>query len=166
MDEYADPKVQIQQAIEDAQRQHQGLTQQAAQVIGNQRQLEMYQPARRYREAAGQRASGAEPGRSGHRADDAAKAIEYNNAAEAFAAQLVTAEQSVEDLKALHDQVLQAAQQAKKAVEQNAMMLQAEDRRAHQAAQPARAGQDAGAGQRLVAVDERDRRPRQHPEPR
>src|SRR5882757_889757 len=41
VDEYADPKVQIQQAIEDAQRQHQALTQQAAQVIGNQRQLEM-----------------------------------------------------------------------------------------------------------------------------
>ena len=43
---------------------------------------------------------------------------------EAFAAQLVTAEQSVEDLKTLHDQALQAAGQAKKAVEQNAMVLQ------------------------------------------
>src|SRR5256884_10013480 len=41
VDEYADPKVQIQQAIEEAQRQHQSLTQQAASVIGNQRQLEM-----------------------------------------------------------------------------------------------------------------------------
>ena len=41
VDEYADPKVQIQQAIEDAQRQHQALVQQAAAVIGNQRQLEM-----------------------------------------------------------------------------------------------------------------------------
>lgn len=41
VDEYADPKVQIQQAIEEYQRQHQALTQQAAQVIGNQRQLEM-----------------------------------------------------------------------------------------------------------------------------
>ena len=41
VDEYADPKVQIQQAIEDAQRQHQALSQQAAPVIGNQRQLEM-----------------------------------------------------------------------------------------------------------------------------
>lgn len=39
--EHADPKVQIQQAIEDAQRQHQALSQQAANVIGNQRQLEM-----------------------------------------------------------------------------------------------------------------------------
>src|SRR5690348_17633165 len=55
---------------------------------------------------------------------DAAKATEYNNAAEAFAAQLVTAEQGVEDLKTLHDQALGAAAQAKKAVEQNAMMLQ------------------------------------------
>src|SRR6201987_6241780 len=41
IDEHADPKVQIQQAIEEAQRQHQALTQQSAQVIGNQRQLEM-----------------------------------------------------------------------------------------------------------------------------
>ncbi|MCW2776287.1 MAG: phage shock protein PspA, partial [Frankiales bacterium] len=32
LDEYADPKIQIQQAIEEAQRQHQALTQQAAAV--------------------------------------------------------------------------------------------------------------------------------------
>ena len=55
---------------------------------------------------------------------DVQKATEYENAAEAFAAQLVTAEQNVEDLKGLHDQSLQAAGQAKKAVEQNAMVLQ------------------------------------------
>lgn len=41
IDENADPKVQIQQAIEEAQRNHQALSQQAASVIGNQRQLEM-----------------------------------------------------------------------------------------------------------------------------
>lgn len=41
VDEHADPKVQIQQAIEELQRQHQELSQQAASVIGNQRQLEM-----------------------------------------------------------------------------------------------------------------------------
>src|SRR6202022_4142725 len=35
-----------------------------------------------------------------------------------------TSEQSIEDLKALHDQALQAAGQAKKAVEQNSMMSQ------------------------------------------
>lgn len=126
IDEHADPKVQIQQAIEEAQRQHQALTQQAAQVIGNQRQLEMrlnrqladieklQVNVRQALTLADQAAAGG----------DAAKATEYNNAAEAFAAQLVTAEQSVEDLKTLHDQALSAAMQAKKAVEQNAMVLQ------------------------------------------
>jgi phage shock protein A len=126
IDEHADPKVQIQQAIEDAQRQHQALTQQAASVIGNQRQLEM----RLNRQLADieklqvnvrQAVTLADQATA---AGDAAKATEYNNAAEAFAAQLVTSEQSVEDLKALHDQALGAAKQAKKAVEQNAMVLQ------------------------------------------
>ncbi|CAN5591582.1 phage shock protein PspA [soil metagenome] len=126
IDEHADPKIQIQQAIEEAQRTHQALTQQAAQVIGNQRQLEM----RLNRQLADIEKLQANVRQALTLADqavstgDAAKATEYNNAAEAFAAQLVTAEQSVEDLKGLHDQSLQAAAQAKKAVEQNAMMLQ------------------------------------------
>src|SRR6202008_4583108 len=126
VDEYADPKVQIQQAIEEAQRQHQALTQQGAQVIGNQRQLEMrlnrqladieklQVNVRQALTLADQATAGA----------DAAKATEYNNAAEAFATQLVTAEQGIEDLKTLHDQSLQAAAQAKQAVERNAMVLQ------------------------------------------
>ena len=126
IDEYADPKVQIQQAIEEAQRQHQALTQQAAQVIGNQRQLEM----RLNRQLADVEKLQVNVRQAVTLADqatatgDTAKATNYNNAAEAFAAQLVTAEQSVEDLKGLHDQALQAAGQAKKAVEQNAMVLQ------------------------------------------
>jgi phage shock protein A len=126
IDENADPKIQIQQAIEDAQRQHQALSQQAAAVIGNQRQLEMklnrqledierLQANTRQALTLADKAAGS---------GDAAKATEYTNAAEAFAAQLVTAEQSVEDLKALHDQSLQAAEQAKRAVEQNSMTLQ------------------------------------------
>src|ERR1700742_2029237 len=41
IDEKADPKIQIEQAIQEAQRQHQALTQQAANVLGNRRQLEM-----------------------------------------------------------------------------------------------------------------------------
>lgn len=126
LDEHADPKVQIQQAIEEAKRQHQALTQQAAQVIGNQRQLEM----RLNRQLADVEKLQVNVRQAVTLADQAAaagdstKATEYNNAAEAFAAQLVTAEQSIEDLKALHDQALSAATQAKKAVEQNAMILQ------------------------------------------
>jgi phage shock protein A len=127
VDEYADPKIQIQQAIEEEQRRHQGLTQQAAQVIGNQRQLEM----RLNRQLADIEKLQANVRQALTLADqaaaagDTAKATEYTNAAEAFATQLVTAEQSVEDLKVQHDGALQAAQQAKKHVEQSAMNLQA-----------------------------------------
>ena len=126
VDEHADPKVQIQQAIEEAQRNHQALTQQAASVIGNQRQLEMklnrqLDEVEKLNSNARQAVSLADQANA---AGDTEKAIQYTNAAEAFAAQLVTAEQSVEDLKVLHDQSLQAAAQAKKAVEQNAMLLQ------------------------------------------
>ncbi|MCX5045897.1 phage shock protein PspA [Aldersonia sp. NBC_00410] len=126
IEEHADPKVQIQQAIEDAQRQHQALSQQAASVIGNQRQLEMklnrqLDEVEKLNANARQAVTLADQAAT---AGDNQKAIQYTNAAEAFAAQLVTAEQSVEDLKVLHDQALQAAAQAKKAVEQNAMMLQ------------------------------------------
>ncbi|GAB2672155.1 phage shock protein PspA [Gordonia jinhuaensis] len=126
VDEYADPKVQIQQAIEDAQRQHQALSQQAAAVIGNQRQLEM-KLSRQLEEVEKLGANTRQAltlADQATAAGDVKKATEYTNAAEAFAAQLVTAEQSVEDLKALHDQSLQAATQAKQAVEQNSMMLQ------------------------------------------
>jgi len=126
VDEYADPKIQIQQAIEEAQRQHQALSQQAAAVIGNQRQLEMklnrqLGEVEKLSASARQAVNLADDARS---KGDEAKAAQYENTAEAFAAQLVTAEQSVEDLKGMHDQSLQAATQAKKAVEQNAMNLQ------------------------------------------
>ncbi|MCS5479182.1 PspA/IM30 family protein [Corynebacterium sp. YIM 101645] len=126
IEENADPKVQIQQAIEDAQRQHQELSQQAAAVIGNQRQLEM-QLNRRLGEIEKLQANTRQALQLADKAraeGDEKKAVEYENAAEAFAAQLVTAEQSVEDTKQLHDQSLQQADQAKQAVERNSMALQ------------------------------------------
>ena len=126
IDEHADPKVQIQQAIEEAQRQHQALSQQAAAVIGNQRQLEMklnrqLGEVEKLQSSTRQALVLADKSRA---AGDADKATQYENSAEAFAAQLVTAEQSIEDLKGMHDQSLQAAGQAKQAVERNAMALQ------------------------------------------
>lgn len=126
IDEHADPKVQIQQAIEEAQRQHQELSQQAAAVIGNQRQLEM-QLNRRLADIEKLQANTRQAIQLADKArasGDIQKATEYENAAEAFAAQLVTAEQSVEDTKKLHDQALQQASAAKKAVERNSMALQ------------------------------------------
>ena len=126
IEENADPKVQIQQAIADAQRQHQQLSQQAASVIGNQRQLEMKlnRQLAEIEKLQGSTRQALQMSEQARASGDAQKAQEYENAAEAFAAQLVTGEQSVEDLKGLHDQSLQAADQAKKAVEQNAQVLQ------------------------------------------
>jgi phage shock protein A len=126
VDELADPKVQIQQAIEEAQRAHQALSQQAAAVIGNQRQLEMklnrqLSEVEKLQASARQALVLADESRS---KGDEAKATEFENAANQFATQLVTAEQAIEDLKTLHDQSLQAAAQAKTAVERNSMMLQ------------------------------------------
>ncbi|MDK8678799.1 PspA/IM30 family protein [Corynebacterium accolens] len=121
IEENADPKIQIEQAIEDAQRQHQELSQQAAAVIGNQRQLEM-QLNRRLAEVEklqGNTRQALELADKARANGDENKAMEYENAAEAFAAQLVTAEESVEDTKKLHDQALQQAEQAKRAVERN-----------------------------------------------
>jgi phage shock protein A len=126
IDEYADPKVQIQQAIEDAQRQHHALVQQAAAVIGNQRQLEM-KLSRQMSEVeklqAMARQSLVLADRSRTEGDEA-KATQYEQTAQQLATQLVSAEQSMEDLKALHDQALGAAAQARRAVENNSMVLQ------------------------------------------
>lgn len=126
IDEHADPKIQIEQAIKESERQHQELSQQAAAVIGNQRQIEMklnrqLEEVERLQSNTKQALQLSDKARA---EGDSTKATEYENAAEAFAAQLVTAEQSVEDLKSLHDQALQQAEQAKKAVERNSMQLQ------------------------------------------
>lgn len=126
IDEYADPKVQIQQAIEDAQRQHQTLVQQAAAVIGNQRQLEMrlsrqLSEVEKFQAMARQALVLADRART---EGDESKAGEYENTAQALATQLVSAERSIEDLKTLHDQALGAAAQARKAVENNRMILE------------------------------------------
>jgi phage shock protein A len=126
IDEYADPKVQIQQAIEDAQRQHQALVQQAASVIGNQRQLEM-KLSRQLTEVENLQTNArqalvlADRARSG---GDTVKANDYENTAQTFATQLVSAEATMDELKSLHDQALGAATQARKAVENNATLLQ------------------------------------------
>ncbi|EEP74054.1 PspA/family protein [Micromonospora sp. ATCC 39149] len=126
IDEYADPKVQIQQAIEEAQRQHQALVQQAAAVIGNQRQLEMklsrqMSEVERLQGNARQALVLADQARA---RGDEAEAGKYEQTAQVLATQLVSAEQATEDLKTLHDQALGAAAQARRAVENNSMILQ------------------------------------------
>jgi phage shock protein A len=126
VDEKADPKIQIQQAIEEAQRQHEGLTRQAASVIGNQHQLELkldrqLSQIEQLQAQARQALVLADKARA---EGDEAKAAEFEQTAGVLANQLVSAEAGAADLKQLHDQSLGAAQQARQAVQDNAMLLQ------------------------------------------
>jgi phage shock protein A len=126
IDEKADPKIQIEQALQEAQRQHQALTQQAAAVIGNQRQLEMQlnrqlNTIEKLQAQARQALVLADKARAD---GDEAKAAQFEQTAQALANQLVSAESAVENLKTLHDQALQAAGQAREAVQTNSQILQ------------------------------------------
>ena len=126
VDEKADPKIQIQQAIEDAQRQHEALTRQAASVIGNQHQLELKldRQLSQIEELQAQARQALVLADQSRAAGDETKAGEFEQTAALLANQLVTAESAAADLKQLHDQSMSAAQQARQAVQDNAMMLQ------------------------------------------
>jgi phage shock protein A len=126
LDEMADPKIQIEQAIDEAKKQHELLSQQAAAVLGNRRELEL-KLTRQLEEVEKLKASARQAlilGDQARTAGDEAKAKSYEDTAQAFATQLVQAEASTKDLKGLHDHALQASEAAKNAVEQNAYLLQ------------------------------------------
>ena len=126
LDERADPKIQIQQAISEAQVQHKRLVDQAANVIANQKQLEMQlsrtmgeleKANNNARQALMMQSQAAQSG-------DAAKAGQFEQAAESVATRLIELEKTVEEQKTMVLQATQAADQAKTAVQQNSMALQ------------------------------------------
>lgn len=126
IDENADPKVQIQQAVEAAKKQHRDISTQAAQVIGNKKQLEM-QLDRLVKSQADYQ----EKARTALRmADDAqakgdqAKATEYLNTAEVIASQLVTVESELENTKQMYATAAEAAKQAEEQQRQSEARLQ------------------------------------------
>ncbi|WP_308128301.1 PspA/IM30 family protein [Frankia sp. CiP3] len=126
LDEKADPRVQIDQAITEAQRQHQALVGQAAAVVGNQRQLEM-RMARQIDEVENLADSARQAVMLADKANasgDAVAADRHEQTAQAFASQLVAAEGSLAELKGLHQQASYSAEQARRAVEDNTMRLQ------------------------------------------
>ncbi len=122
----ADPKIQLEQAIADAQEQHRRLLEQAANVVANHKQHEL-QLTRAMEDLEKVRASTKQAlvmADEAQRGGDADKAREYNQTAEAFANRLVATENQVEDLKTLSLQSAGAADQARSAVQQNALVLQ------------------------------------------
>jgi phage shock protein A len=125
LEERADPRVQIDQAIEDSRRGHEALRQQAARVLGNQRQLEM-RLARQIEhvtvltDSARSALTLADKARVN---GDAAAAAQFEQTAQAFAGELVTAESSLEDMRALHQQAVESSALARQAVDDNTERL-------------------------------------------
>ena len=125
-EERADPKIQLEQAIAEAQDQHRRLKEQAANVIAHQKQTEI----RLNRTMGELEKVNANARQAVLMADEATKhgdsekALQYTATAETFANRLITLEREVEDLKQLHLQSTDAANQAKAAVQQNSTALQ------------------------------------------
>lgn len=124
--EKADPKIQLQQAIDEAKDQHRRLREHAASVIASQhlaqkhldRELEQLEKLNANARAAVRMADEAS------KAGDAAKAAEYTDAAEHIATQLITSEATITQLR---EQVMIAtarAAEAHRAVETNSQLLQ------------------------------------------
>ena len=124
--EKADPKVQLEQAIQEAQDQHRRLKEQAANVIANQKQTEirLNRTMEEYEKIAGNAKQAVMMADDAQKAGNATKTLEYTQAAESFANRMIALEREVEDLKSLHLQASQAADQAKSAVNQNSAALQ------------------------------------------
>ncbi|HWJ97306.1 MAG TPA: PspA/IM30 family protein [Acidimicrobiales bacterium] len=124
--ENADPKIQLEQAITEAQDQHRRLKEHAANVIAQQhlteqqldRQLAQLEKLNTNARQAVKMADDAT------KKGDAAKAAEYTRAAETIATQLIAVETQIADLKEQHYAATQAADQAKAAVATNGQVLQ------------------------------------------
>ena len=124
--EMADPAVQLEQALREAQDQHRRLKEQAANVIASQKQAELRLNKRmtdlerlnaNTRQALVMAAEA-------EKAGDTAKVAQLNAAAETIATQLIQVEKDTNDLKALVLQATQASDQAKAAVQHNSRVLQ------------------------------------------
>jgi phage shock protein A len=125
-EENADPKIQLEQAISEAQDQHRRLVEQAANVVANHKQHELQlnramEELEKIHQSTRQALLMAQ---EAEKAGDEAKAREYNQTAEAFANRLIATENQVNDLKTLSLQSAQAADQARAAVQQNSLALQ------------------------------------------
>jgi len=125
-DELADPKIQLEQAIIEAQDQHRRLTEQAANVIASQKQTEM----NLNRSMAELETTSGRARQALLMADDAAKkgdatrAAELEKTAEILANKLIQVEREVESLKQMHLQTSENANNAKQAVKSNSAALQ------------------------------------------
>ncbi len=126
LNEVADPKIQLEQALSEAQEQHRRLKEQAASVIANQKQAEI-QLSRKMEELEKLNNSARQAvimADEAAKRGDVAKATEYTTTAEAFANRLIAVESEVEGLKNLSLTAAKASDQAKAAVQQSSSTIQ------------------------------------------
>ena len=124
--EKADPKVQLEQAMMEAQSQHKRLKEQAVNVIAGQKQSEIRLNGK-MTELEKLNANARQAlimAADAEKAGDGAKAAQYTTAAEAIANQLMQVERDVESLKSMVLESTEAADAAKAAVKQNSRLLQ------------------------------------------
>ena len=125
-EERADPKIQLEQAITEAQNQHRRLKEQAANVIANQKQseLRLNQKMTELEKLNANARQALIMASDAQKTGDATKSAQYTSAAETIANQLIQVERDVESLKTMVIESTQASDQAKAAVQQNSRLLQ------------------------------------------
>ena len=121
LEDLLDPRVQVDQAIDEAKHRHSMLSEQVATVRASERELDI-RIARKLEEADRLRSSAEQAvvlGQRHRHAGDVARAEAYDRTAHAFATQLAAAESSLADLRALLERARAASAVATRALDQN-----------------------------------------------
>jgi phage shock protein A len=125
-DEIMDPEIEIEQAIQEAQKRDQDLRNQAAKVIAHRTQVEnqLDEAADDLGEAKEMAKQALLKADAAQKAGNADEATRWTDAARTLAMRMQAAQSNVEMLKAQLDTATKQAEQAKQAVSNNAMQLQ------------------------------------------
>jgi phage shock protein A len=126
LEEIADPKVQLEQAISEARDQHRLLTEQAANVIANQSQLEMRleRSIEEYERATASTRQALLLADDAARAGDETRVTSLNHAAEGFAARQISLERDIEGMRRSLLDATAASNRAKQVVRTSSSVLQ------------------------------------------
>ena len=126
LEEAADPKVQLEQAIAEAREQHRLLTEQAANVIAGQVQLQgrLDRAIEEYGRVTASARQALLLADQARRAGDTAKAANMEQAAQGFATRLIALEREIESLKRSLLDATAASDRAKQAVKTSSTVLQ------------------------------------------
>ena len=121
IDQNADPKVQIQQAVAAAKEQHKAISEHAANIIGNRNQLQMKMDRliKSQEDLQNKTRTALQAAEKANAAGDAEKSQQFNNAAEVIATQLVSVEQELEQTKQAYAAADHAAKEAQQKQQQS-----------------------------------------------